>query len=187
MRSRTTDPLTKFFRTGEGILVFGFNIALLVVPIVSNALTPDQSAKWAAVIDGVTVISRTGLKAVAAGTSSLGARQTAQAAEPQSAIAASPTTPTIEEATGMIAAALPEFASIATQLPATLSADIADVESLVSDTEEFASSPSAVHSRPALQGAASSSMPRNYPHGHSGSAGASTRPFRVRIGDGGGR
>jgi hypothetical protein len=60
----TTTPLKKFIRTGEGVLVFAFNLAMLIVPIVSNALTPEQAVKWAGIVNGVAVISRTGLKAV---------------------------------------------------------------------------------------------------------------------------
>jgi len=59
---KTTTSMVKFVRTGEGLLVVAFNIALLVVPIVSSALTPAQAVKWAAVINGVTVVARTGLK-----------------------------------------------------------------------------------------------------------------------------
>jgi hypothetical protein len=62
----TTTPLTKFIRTGEGVLVFAFNGALLVVPIVSGALSAEQAFQWAAIINGVTVVSRTGLKIVSA-------------------------------------------------------------------------------------------------------------------------
>jgi hypothetical protein len=59
---QTTTSMVKFVRTGEGLLVVAFNIALLVVPIVSSALTPAQAVKWAAVINGVAVVARTGLK-----------------------------------------------------------------------------------------------------------------------------
>jgi hypothetical protein len=61
---KKTDPLGKFVRTGEGILVFAFNLAMLIVPIVSKALTPEQAVKWAGIVNGVAVISRTGLKIV---------------------------------------------------------------------------------------------------------------------------
>jgi hypothetical protein len=61
---RTTDPLTKFIRTGEGVLVFAFNLAMVLVPIVSDALTPQEAVKWAAIVNAVTVVSRTGLKIV---------------------------------------------------------------------------------------------------------------------------
>lgn len=60
-----TTPLTKFVRTGEGVLVFAFNLAMLIVPIVSSALTPEEAVKWAGIVNGVAVISRTGLKIVA--------------------------------------------------------------------------------------------------------------------------
>ena len=59
---KTTTSMVKFIRTGEGMLVVAFNIALLVVPIISSALTPAQAVKWAAVINGVAVVARTGLK-----------------------------------------------------------------------------------------------------------------------------
>jgi hypothetical protein len=60
-----TTPLTKFIRTGEGVLVFAFNLTMLIVPIVSNALSPEDAVKWAGIVNGVAVISRTGLKIVA--------------------------------------------------------------------------------------------------------------------------
>src|ERR1700760_4584793 len=59
---KTTTSMVKFVRTGEGLLVLAFNIALLVVPIISSSLTPAQAVKWAAVINGVAVVARTGLK-----------------------------------------------------------------------------------------------------------------------------
>lgn len=61
---KKTDPLGKFVRTGEGILVFAFNLAMLVVPIFSSALTAEQAVKWAGIVNGVAVVSRTGLKMV---------------------------------------------------------------------------------------------------------------------------
>lgn len=60
-----TTPLTKFIRTGEGVLVFAFNLTMLIVPIVSNSLSPEDAVKWAGIVNGVAVICRTGLKAVA--------------------------------------------------------------------------------------------------------------------------
>ena len=60
-----TSPLTKFIRTGEGVLVFAFNLTMLIVPIVSNSLSPEDAVKWAGIVNGVAVICRTGLKAVA--------------------------------------------------------------------------------------------------------------------------
>ena len=55
MIPKTTDWLAKFIRTGEGSTGFAFNLALLIVPLVSNALTPAQSAKWLTIIDGIAV------------------------------------------------------------------------------------------------------------------------------------
>ena len=60
-----TTPLTKFIRTGEGVLVFAFNLTMLIVPIVSNSLSPEDAVKWAGIVNGVAVICRTGLKVVA--------------------------------------------------------------------------------------------------------------------------
>ncbi|MGZ4262024.1 MAG: hypothetical protein ACXVR0_17205 [Solirubrobacteraceae bacterium] len=62
---KKTTPLTKFIRTGEGVLVFAFNLTMLIVPIVSNSLSPEDAVKWAGIVNGVAVISRTGLKVVA--------------------------------------------------------------------------------------------------------------------------
>jgi hypothetical protein len=62
---KKTTPLTKFIRTGEGVLVFAFNLTMLIVPIVSNALSPEDAVKWAGIVNGIAVISRTGLKVVA--------------------------------------------------------------------------------------------------------------------------
>jgi hypothetical protein len=111
----TTTPMVKFVRTGEGMLVVAFNIALLVVPIISSALTPAQAVKWAAVINGVAVVARTGLKM----TSLL---QAGAMAAPDAAIAASP-----EETEGAAPAA---------------ALDDEHIDDLVSDSDEFASLPS---------------------------------------------
>src|ERR1700733_14191271 len=108
MIPKTTDPLAKFIRTGEGILVFAFNLALLIVPLVSNALTPAQSAKWATIIDGIAVISRTGLKMVA--TAQAGQAGPAKAAV--AAVAAQIAAQATAHATGQIAA--PGQGSLAT-------------------------------------------------------------------------
>ena len=62
---KKTTPLTKFIRTGEGVLVFAFNLTMLIVPIVSNSLSPADAVKWAGIVNGVAVICRTGLKVVA--------------------------------------------------------------------------------------------------------------------------
>lgn len=112
---KTTTSMVKFVRTGEGLLVVAFNIALLVVPIVSSSLTPAQAVKWAAVINGVAVVARTGLKMTSL-------VQTGTVAAPDAAIAASP-----EEPEGTTAAA---------------PIDAAHIDDLVSDSDEFASLPS---------------------------------------------
>jgi hypothetical protein len=66
MVPKLTDPMVKFIRTGEGILIYLFNAAMVVIPILSNALSPAEALKWAAVVNVATVISRTGLKALTA-------------------------------------------------------------------------------------------------------------------------
>jgi hypothetical protein len=151
MIPKTTDPLSKFIRTGEGILVFAFNIALLVVPIVSNALTPAQSAKWAAIIDGITVICRTGLKMVATKTQAA-ARQPVSAAPALSVAGASGGLATAEAIAAAVAAALPGIDAGSAQLPAAVSRDATDVAKLVSDVEEFADAPPAVLAPAASRG-----------------------------------
>ena len=62
---KKTDPLAKLIRTGEGWLVFAFNLALLIIPIVSNSLSPTTAVEWAAILNGVTVVCRSGLKIAA--------------------------------------------------------------------------------------------------------------------------
>jgi hypothetical protein len=123
---KTTTPMVKFVRTGEGMLVVAFNIALLVVPIISNALTPAQAVKWAAVINGVAVVARTGLKMTSLAQGGTVAAPEAVAAdspdEPEGAMADSPERPEGEDA----AAAL----------------DDGPIDDLVSDSDEFASLPS---------------------------------------------
>ena len=112
---KTTTSMVKFVRTGEGMLVVAFNIALLVVPIVSSSLTPAQAVKWAAVINGIAVVARTGLKMTSL-------TQAGTVAAPEAAIAASP-----EEPEGPAAEA---------------PIDTAHIDDMVSDSDEFASLPS---------------------------------------------
>lgn len=114
---KTTTSMVKFIRTGEGMLVVAFNIALLVVPIISSALTPAQAVKWAAVINGVAVVARTGLKM----TSLI---QTGAA--PGAATAA--------------ASEAPDVAADGTTAAAPI--DAGHVDDLVSDADEFANLPS---------------------------------------------
>jgi hypothetical protein len=149
MIPKQTDPMTKFIRTGEGILVFGFNIALLVVPIVSNTLTPAQSAKWATIIDGIAVISRTGLKIVASAQGKPPAAAAAAAVDvaataAYSLAAAGPAAADAPAAVPAPAADMPVAAI--PQLAASLAPDIAAVGQLVTDAEEFADPPPAVQS-----------------------------------------
>lgn len=62
---QTTTPLTKSIRTIEGVLVALFNLAMLIVPIVTNALPPATAAKYAMIANGILVVSRTALKMMA--------------------------------------------------------------------------------------------------------------------------
>lgn len=63
---KTTSPLTKFIRTGEGILVFACNLALLIVPLATSALSANQALKYAVILNGATVVARSILKALSA-------------------------------------------------------------------------------------------------------------------------
>jgi hypothetical protein len=110
---KTTTSMVKFVRTGEGLLVVAFNIALLVVPIISSALTPAEAVKWAAVINGVAVVARTGLKMTSL-------VQAGAGAAPATTITADPAT-----------AAAP--------------IDDSHIDDAVSDSDEFASLPSAAN------------------------------------------
>jgi hypothetical protein len=130
--------MVKFVRTGEGMLVIAFNMALLVVPIISSALTPAQAVKWAAVINGVAVVARTGLKMTSLIQGGAVPAPDAVAAdstdEPEGAMAGSAEPPEGEDA----AAAL----------------DDAPIDDLVSDSDEFASLPSvAINHNMTLMGA----------------------------------
>lgn len=70
---KQTSPLTKFIRTTEGWLVVGANVALIVTPIVSNALSASKAATLGIILNGVTVVSRSVLKAITSLSPILGA------------------------------------------------------------------------------------------------------------------
>ena len=132
---KTTKPLGKFIRTGEGILVFAFNIALVVVPIVSNALTAEQAVKWAAIINGITVLSRTGLKMVAVS-------QGVTGIAPQQLNPAVPVD--VQTLAKELAAQLPDAlkgTTSASGLASEVSGDLPAVEKLVSDAEAITAVP----------------------------------------------
>jgi len=122
---KQTDPMTKFIRTGEGVLVFAFNLALLIVPIVSNSLSAAESAKWLAILDGVVVVSRTGLKIVAAANSAPGATA-------EELVASSAAT--------VIRSGRVEATRTSAREPAGHT-DLSDLEHVVTDVVEFASRP----------------------------------------------
>ena len=179
MIPKTTDPLAKFIRTGEGILVFAFNLALLIVPLVSNALTPAQSAKWATIIDGIAVISRTGLKMVA--TAQAGQAGPAKAAV--AAVAAQIAAPeqgslaTGAGATNGAATAAGQLGVVVPQLAQTVGTGISDVEQLVADAEEFADAPSAAQSEPTQYAVSAPSTA-----GLIGSKSQPNSPFMAQVG-----
>lgn len=185
MIPKTTDPLTKFIRTGEGVLVFAFNIALVLVPIVSNSLTAAQSAKWATIIDGIAVISRTGLKMVA---SAQAKPAMTVAAAPGDAIAAyavaaaapapAPVAPdALTPPTGQFSP------SVIPQAAAAVAPDIAAAGQLVADAEEFADPPTVADSElmPPPNGAspAGNGQPQN---ALAGSNSLPAAPFMARLG-----
>jgi hypothetical protein len=66
MIPKFTSPQVKFIRTGEGILVYLFNGAMIIIPLLSSSLSPVEALKWAGVVNAATVISRSGLKALTA-------------------------------------------------------------------------------------------------------------------------
>lgn len=168
---KRTDPMAKFIRTGEGVLVFAFNIALVVVPIVSNSLSAAQSAKWATIIDGIAVVSRTGLKMVA----TVQAKPTAEVAKVAEVAAYSLATGGLPAATP--AAAGPAAGAVTPQVSTALGRDMAGVEQLVADAEEFGSVPSAADSAPsASSNGASEDLVLTAANSHSNS------PFLVRLG-----
>ena len=49
---------TKLIRTTEGWIVVAFNVAMLVVPIVTSTLSAGTAVKWAAIVDSATVLAR---------------------------------------------------------------------------------------------------------------------------------
>lgn len=65
MVPKVSAPLTKLIRTTEGVLVIVFN-AVLVAASTAGSLPWATTAKWGAVIATATMISRQGLKAIAA-------------------------------------------------------------------------------------------------------------------------
>jgi hypothetical protein len=148
MVPKQTEPMVKFIRTGEGILVFGFNIALVVVPIVSNALTAAQSAKWAAILDGIAVISRTGLKMVASAQAKPPAAAAAAALEVAATTGYSLAGAGPPAVSGTPAAAAePTGDGVLSQVAGAAAPDISAIAQLVADAEEFSDPPPAAESR----------------------------------------
>lgn len=71
MIPKVTSPLTKLVRTTEGVLVIGFNGALLLASVFGT-LPGVQAVKYAAIVNAVTVGARQGLKALASFAQSTG-------------------------------------------------------------------------------------------------------------------
>ena len=65
MKLLQTTPLTKLFLTTEGFLVVAFN-ACIGAAAVFGSLPGVQAMKWAGIVNAATIISRQGLKAIAA-------------------------------------------------------------------------------------------------------------------------
>lgn len=61
-----TTPLKRLVATGEGVLIFGSNLALLLVPIFTSSLSATAAARDAVILNGITIGSRSLLKGVAA-------------------------------------------------------------------------------------------------------------------------
>ena len=176
MVPKRTDPMAKFIRTGEGVLVFAFNIALVVVPIVSNSLSAAESAKWATIIDGIAVVSRTGLKMVAA----VQTKPTAEVAKVAEVAAYSLAAGAVPAALGAPTSAGQGSGVVAPQVSAPVGRDIAGIEQLVADAEEFASTPSAADSAPTPSSSPGATQEEL---GVGGSNSHSNSPFLVRLGD----
>jgi hypothetical protein len=72
MVPKLTSPLTKFIRTTEGILVIAANGVLIIVPL-AGSLPWGTSVKYMAILNGITVVSRSVLKGIASLSPALGA------------------------------------------------------------------------------------------------------------------
>ncbi|HEY1507371.1 MAG TPA: hypothetical protein VGF93_00105 [Solirubrobacteraceae bacterium] len=148
---KTTVPLAKFIRTGEGVLVFAFNLTMLIVPIVSNALTPEDAVKWAGIVNGVVVICRTGLKVVSVmqGVTGIPPAQIGPVLTPAQVPAPLPVPVSVPVPDPAPAPEPPHVVTVITPTPAPVPAPApvppapapAPVAEDVSDDEEFASTP----------------------------------------------
>jgi hypothetical protein len=154
---KTTVPLAKFIRTGEGVLVFAFNLTMLIVPIVSNALSPEDAVKWAGIVNGIVVICRTGLKVVSVsqGITGIAPAQIGPVLTPAAAPARvpdpAPAPAPVADPAPAPAPEPPHVVTVITPAPAPLPAPApppapapapaTPVAQDVSDDEEFASTP----------------------------------------------
>jgi hypothetical protein len=62
--SKRTDPLARLFRTTEGVLLFAFNVAAIVLAVVDQ-ISPEYAIKYAALFNGIAFASRQFLKMAA--------------------------------------------------------------------------------------------------------------------------
>lgn len=69
---KLSTPLAKLIRTGEGVLLYAFNAALILLPAL-NDLPWAKAIPWLAITNAVAFASRTFLKAVAVGKPLVGA------------------------------------------------------------------------------------------------------------------
>lgn len=133
MIPKLSAPLTKFIRTSEGILVWSFNVALVIGASIPSAhLSVKDAAILAAANNVIAVISRTALKTHAA--SVLGSAGLA------------PTIPNVlgtlkpTAVGGAVATGVGDVAQDLAQTP-TLATVGDQVSTLVTDAEEIASPP----------------------------------------------
>lgn len=63
---KLSQPLTKSIRTLEGVIVIAANIALTIIPILTNALSATQAVKYGTILNVSFVVSRSLLKGIAA-------------------------------------------------------------------------------------------------------------------------
>jgi hypothetical protein len=163
---KTTDPKTKFIRTGEGVLVFAFNVAMVVVPIVSSALSAEQAVKYAAILNAVAVFSRSGLKAAA-----LLPRVTGVPAPQVSQPVTQDTAQIVAQAVRqLLQDSENEKTPSVDQVGAQIDQDVQSVDKLVSDAEDGAKaadhrparvSPSLIATAPAAANALSAVTPQS--------------------------
>lgn len=66
MIPKFTTPQAKMIRTLEGLVVVAFNLAMVVIPIVTNALPAPTAVKYAAIVNTAAVTARSLAKGIMA-------------------------------------------------------------------------------------------------------------------------